>query len=145
MKVSKRCQYALKAVLELAARNTGRPVKIHDIADAQGISARFLEVILNELKHGGFVQSRRGSEGGYMLAGNVADITIAQIVRYIQGPISIAPDGAGDVRFFGDEALRQLWQEVDREIIGVCEARTIADLVDVESAKRRAGVIDYSI
>ena len=68
MKISKKCQYALKAIFELSLRNSDRPLKAKDIARSQGISTRFIEVILNDLKHGGFVESHRGNEGGYVLA-----------------------------------------------------------------------------
>ena len=67
-KISKRCRYGLRAIFELALRGTSEPVKIQDIASAQGIPQRFLEIILSELKQGGFVESRRGSNGAYMLA-----------------------------------------------------------------------------
>ena len=71
MRISKKCQYALRAVFELAWRNTGEPVKTHSIARAQGMSSRFTEVILNDLKHAGFVKSIRGKEGGYRYSRSV--------------------------------------------------------------------------
>jgi len=89
MKISKRCQYALRAVFELGLRKTDQPVKIQEIAGAQNIPPRFLEVILNQLRHAGFVDSRRGSEGGYMLAQAPEDLTVGQVIRYIQGPFSM--------------------------------------------------------
>ena len=76
MRISKKCQYALRAVFELAVRNTGQPVKIQQIAGAQNIPPRFLEVILNQLRHAGFVESRRGNEGGYMLAPGAEELTV---------------------------------------------------------------------
>jgi Rrf2 family protein len=79
MKISKRCEYALRAIFELSSKDTAQPVRIYDIAEAQGISRRFLEAILNELKHGGFVESRRGNEGGYILARNDEELTVGNI------------------------------------------------------------------
>ncbi len=73
MLVSQKSQYALRAVFELARRNGGLPVKIADIAEAQAIPQRFLEVIMNQLKQGGFVESRRGKRGGYLLARSAGD------------------------------------------------------------------------
>ena len=149
MKISKKCQYALKAVFELASRNTGEPVKIHDIAGAQRISPRFMEVILNELKHGGFVESRRGNEGGYMLAREAKNLTVGEVMEYIQGPISVAPDGEGksnrSTAFGQDEAFKQLWQEVNNAVSGVCDSRTFADLVEFERARREACAPNYII
>ena len=111
MKISKKCQYALKALFELAWRNSGKPVKTHRIAAAQRMSTRFTEIILNELKHGGFVESKRGNEGGYMLARDAESLTVREVIEYIQGPISLVPDAAkpnGDASFLGNEAFREL-------------------------------------
>ncbi|MHC4807793.1 MAG: RrF2 family transcriptional regulator, partial [Planctomycetota bacterium] len=92
MRISKKCRYALRAIFELALRDSGQPVKIHEIAGAQNVPPRFLEVILNELRHAGFVDSRRGNGGGYMLARDAKDLTVGEVIEYIQGPISVAPD-----------------------------------------------------
>lgn len=111
MKISKKCQYALKAVLELSRHNPGEPVKSHDIADSQRISPRFTEIILNELKHGGFVESRRGNEGGYMLVRDPKVLTVREVIEYIQGAISVAPEAVkanGGTAFFGNEAFKKL-------------------------------------
>jgi len=148
MKMSKKCQYALKAVFELAWRNPGKPVKTRDIADAQRISPRFTEIILNELKHGGFVESRRGNEGGYMLARDPKALTVREVIEYIQGVISVAPESEksnGDTAFFGNEALQKLWQEVNSAVVEVCGNKTFADMVEFEQAKREKCVPNYSI
>lgn len=149
MQLSKRCQYALKAVFELALRNTDQPVKIQEIAGAQNIPPRFLEVILNQLRHAGFVDSRRGSEGGYMLAQAVEDLTVGQIIQCIQGPISITAD---DLRkpgksesFFGDYAFNRLWQKVNSAVSQICDNTTFAELVEYELAKKSAYVPNYII
>ena len=148
MKISKKCQYALKAIFELAWRNSGEPVKTRDVADAQRISPRFTEIILNELKHGGFVESRRGNEGGYLLARNAREMTVREVVEYIEGPISVAPDAAKDDRetaFPGNEAFKELWQEVNDAVCEVCDNKTFAELVEFERAKRDRHVANYSI
>ena len=95
MKLSRKCQYALKAVFELAWRNTGKPVKTYSIADAQHMSPRFTEIILNELKHGGYVESRRGNTGGYLLARGAAEITVREVIEYIQGGVFIPAETGG--------------------------------------------------
>lgn len=92
----------MKVVFELASRNPGERVEIQNIAEAQGISHRFLESILSELKHGGFVESRRGSEG-YMLTRDAKELTVGEVFEYIQDTISAAPDSTGKrkkARFF---------------------------------------------
>lgn len=145
MRLSKKCQYALKAVFELALRNNAHPVKIHDIAKAQAISPRFLEVIMNELRHGSFVESRRGAEGGYLLAKDAKDITIGQIISYIQGPIQIAGDDNQKSSSNGDGAFQQLWNDINSAVSKVCDEKTFADLVEAEKEKRRNAVPNYVI
>lgn len=148
MKISKKCQYALKAVLELARRNTGNAVKTHDIAASQRISQRFTEIILNELKHGGFVESRRGNEGGYLLARDPKGLTVREVIEYIQGPISVAPEAInndGNTSFFGNEAFKELWVEINEAVSEVCENKSFAELIEFENAKRDKCVPNYNI
>ncbi len=149
MRISKRCQYALRAVFELARRNNAEPVKIHDIADAQNIPTRFLEVILNQLRHGGFVDSRRGNEGGYMLAQPAEELTVGQIIRCVQGTISVT-DGNNEKpnkteSFFGDYAFAQLWQKIDNSISQICDGTSFAELVEYEMAEKTVRVPNYVI
>jgi len=144
MKISKKCQYALKAVFELAWRNQGEPIRTYEIAEAQHISPRFMEIILNELKHGGFVESRRGDVGGYMLARDARDLTVREIIEYIEGPISLAQN-SGDTTSVGNEVFTELWQEVNNAIGEVCDSRTFADLVEFERVKRDKCALNYSI
>ena len=148
MRLSRKCQYALKAVFELAWRNTGKPVKTYSIADAQRMSPRFTEIILNELKHGGYVESRRGNSGGYLLARDVADLTVREVIEYIQGPISLVPEateGSENAAFLGNEAFKELWEQVNRAVCEVCDGRTFADLVEVERAARDSSAVNYCI
>ncbi len=148
MRISKKCQYALKAVFELARRNTDKPIKTHEIANAQRMSLRFTEIILNELKHAGYVESRRGSEGGYVLARDAKELTIGEVIEYMEGPISVAADAAkteGNAAFLGNEAFKELWHEVNNAVCEVCGNKTFADLVEFERAKRGRRVPNYSI
>jgi len=148
MKLSKKCQYALKALFELAWRNNGTPVKTRSIADSQRISLRFAEVIMNDLKHGGFVESRRGKEGGYILARDIGDLTVREVIDYIQGPISLAPDTKKDDRdqlWGGNEAFKELWRQVNDAVSEVFDNKTFADLVEFERAQREKCAVNYSI
>lgn len=148
MKISKKCQYALKAVFELAWRNTGKPVKTYSIADAQRMSPRFTEIILNELKHGGYVESRRGNTGGYLLARDAASLTVREVIEYIQGPISLVPEateGGANAAFLGNEAFKELWEQVNNAVREVCDGRTFADLVEFERAARDSSAVNYCI
>lgn len=148
MKLSRKCQYALKAVFDLAWRNTGKPVKTSRIAQTQRMSTRFTETILNELKHGGYVESRRGNTGGYLLARDAADLTVREIIEYIQGPISLVPEateGGVSQAFLGNEAFKELWRQVNDAVCKVCEGTTFAELVASERAARDSSAMNYCI
>jgi len=86
MHFSVKGEYALKAIFDLSSQNSKEPVKIADIARRQEIPQKFLELILASLKQGGFVASRRGAEGGYMLAKPAENITMGAVLRFIDGP-----------------------------------------------------------
>jgi Rrf2 family protein len=103
-----------------------------------------MEIILNELKHGGFVESRRGNEGGYILARDARDLTAREIIEYIEGPISLAQN-SDDTASIGNEAFSELWQEVNNAVGEVCENKSFADLVEFERAKRDKCALNYSI
>jgi len=147
MKLSKKCQYALKALFELAWRNTSTPVKTSSIAEAQQISLRFTEIILNELKHGGFVNSKRGNKGGYVLVKKAKDLTIGEVIQHIQGTMSVVPDikVSGDEAFLGNEAFRQLWDEVNKAVYNVFVNKTFDDLIKIEQKKRELCIANYCI
>src|SRR5690348_5111434 len=86
MNISVKGEYALQAIFDLAAQRPGEPVKIADIARRQKIPQKFLELILASLKQGGFVESRRGADGGYLLACSPEQLTVGDVLRYIEGP-----------------------------------------------------------
>jgi Rrf2 family protein len=124
-------------------------VKIHSIAQTQGISHRFLEAILNELKRGGFVDSRRGNGGGYILSRDARQLTIGEVFEYMQGAISVVPDShrkskKSTVRR-GDNAFEQLWQEVNQAMLEVWNRKTFADLVEFERNSKALRVPNYVI
>ena len=149
MLISQKCQYALRAVYELAYRATEKPVKISDIARAQAIPPRFLEVILNQLKQGGFVASRRGAAGGYILLRSPHGLTVGEIIRFIQGPIEPVGCLTGPSRRIcplkGDCVFMPVWERVEEAISGVYDQTTFQDLMD--ESRRRSGtfVPSYAI
>src|ERR1700681_1110782 len=91
MNISVKGEYALHAVFDLSTQTPGQPVKIADVARRQKIPQKFLELILASLKQGGFVESRRGAEGGYLLARAPEEITVGQVLRYVEGAKSSKP------------------------------------------------------
>src|SRR3974377_2058620 len=86
MNISVKGEYALQALMDLAAQPPGEPVKIADIARRQKIPQKFLELILASLKQGGFVESRRGAEGGYLLARSADSVIVGDVLRFVEGP-----------------------------------------------------------
>src|SRR5258705_5806576 len=104
--------YALQAILDLAMHHRGVPVKIADIARRQKIPQKFLELILAGLKQGGFVESRRGAEGGYLLARNAESITVGEVLRYVEGQKS---SRNGSKRADGSP-FSEMWGRVDEAV-----------------------------
>lgn len=132
MRISAKTDYAIRAVVEMAAAgHDGRLVKAEAVADAQNIPLRFLLAILNELRHAGVVESRRGSEGGYRLAKPAYAITVADVIRAIDGPLAnVAGTRPDQLRLIGSAApLRDVWVSLRSSIRSVLEHVTIADVV----------------
>ncbi len=130
MRVSAKADYAVRAAVELAAADEG-PVKGERLATAQDIPLQFLEHILLELKHHGIVRARRGAKGGYWLARPADEVTIADVVRAVEGPIadvqSTPPEA---IQYSGNsESLRDVWVAVRASLRSVLETVTLADLV----------------
>jgi Rrf2 family protein len=130
VRVSAKVDYALRAVIELAAADTGHPVKGERIAQAQEIPLKFLENILGDLRHAGIVGSQRGVEGGYWLARPADELTVAEVVRAVEGPIAnVRGVGPEQVEYAGSaERLREVWIAARANLRAVLEHVTIADL-----------------
>lgn len=144
MSVSSKCYYAIRAVYALAEHDRPTPMKIGEIAEREKIPVRFLEVILSQLKGGGFVQSRRGAEGGYMLAKPAAEITVGAVMRYVDGPIApvdcVSQMRPKECTFLGDCHFFGFWGRVRQAMSDVVDRTTFADLVK-ENADRRRGYV----
>ena len=124
MNISVKGEYALQAIFDLACQDSGEPVKIAEIAKRQKIPQKFLERILAGLKQGGFVESRRGAEGGYLLARPADQITVGQVLRFVDGSRS-----AKSPTRRTDHPFRHLWQRVDEAVSRVIDRTTFAELV----------------
>ena len=116
-------------MIELAAADEG-PVKGERIAQAQEIPLKFLENILGDLRQAGLVRSQRGVEGGYWLARDADEITVAEVVRAVEGPIAnVRGVGPEQVTYAGSaERLREVWIAVRANLRAVLEQVTIADV-----------------
>ena len=131
MRVSAKADYAVRAAAELAAAGGTGPVKGERIAEAQRIPLKFLENILAELKRDGIVQSQRGAEGGYWLARPADQVTVADVIRAVDGPLAnvrgVRPEA---VEYVGSaKHLLDVWVAVRASLRNVLERVTLADLV----------------
>ena len=131
MRITAKVDYAVRAAIELAGTERSSPMKGDRIAAAQDIPMKFLESILSELRRAGIVGSRRGAEGGYWLALPPKDITVADLIRAVEGPLAnvqgVRPE---DLEFEGSaQPLQRMWVCVRASLRGVLEHVTVADLV----------------
>lgn len=138
--VSLKCQYALRAMLELSMRSPLDTIStVGDIAEAQNIPPRFLEQIFSKLRTGGFIDSRRGKQGGYILAVKPSAISVGQIIRFIEGAddsiqcIKDAKGGHCPSKRNGC-VLKDLWTHAKDTISGIFDSTTFQDLVDKQKA-----------
>lgn len=132
VRISAKTDYAIRAVVEMAAAaQDGQLVKAEAVADAQQIPLRFLLSILNELRHAGIVDSRRGAEGGYRLAKPAYAIAIADVIRAIDGPLANVAGTRPDALELTGSAvpLREVWVSLRSSIREVLEHVTVADVV----------------
>ncbi len=145
-KISKKCRYGLRAIFELAFRQAHEPVKIQDIASAQAIPQRFLEIILSELKQGGFVESRRGSNGGYLLARSADDLTVGEVISFLQSDnMKVNKDSNYNRKLRGDYVFSRLWKEVNHAISDIYDATTFSEMVREELEQSQAYAANYAI
>jgi len=132
LRISAKTDYALRAAIELAAIGGTEPVKGEAIATAQGIPLRFLENILGDLRNAGIVESRRGVEGGYLLARPAHEIALADVVRAVDGPLAnVAGTRPNLLEYQGSaERLRDIWVGVRAALRSVLEETTLADVAN---------------
>ena len=130
MRVSAKVDYALRAMLELAAGDG--LVKSERVAAAQAIPQKFLENILLELRRAEFVTSQRGAEGGYALARPASEITVADVIRAVEGPIATVRGARPDtIEYSGPAtALGPLWLDLRTSMRGILEGTTLGDLIE---------------
>ena len=141
MNISVKGEYALQAIFDLSSRRPGEPVKIADIAHRQKIPQKFLELILAGLKQGGFVESRRGAEGGYLLARSAESITVGEVVRFVEGP----QPGKTRPRRKVETPFSEMWQQVDRAVSDIIDHTTFADLQRAWTDKQTRFVMNWEI
>jgi Rrf2 family protein len=130
MRISAKVDYAVRAVVELAAAEGEKPVKAERIATAQDIPLNFLENILGELRHAGIVRSHRGADGGFRLAKPADQLKVADIIRAVEGPLASVRGGPPEESSYPGAAstLPRVWIAVRANLRSVLEHVTIADV-----------------
>jgi Rrf2 family transcriptional regulator, cysteine metabolism repressor len=154
MAITQKSKYALRAILELALRFGQGPVSIGEIARAQAIPARFLEAILAQLKRANLVESKRGNEGGYVLARPPERVSVGDVLRVVQGALAAsevgpAQNGNGNGNGNGAEASQSvfmpIWDAAVRSASSIYDAATFHGLVDQYREVLANHAPDYSI
>jgi Rrf2 family protein len=130
VRVTAKADYAVRAAVELAAGNSDAPRKVDEVAQAQGIPLSFLENILTQLRSAGIVRSQRGPEGGYWLAHPATEVTLADVIRAVEGPlVGVRGQRPEEVAYSGSaESLQQVWVALRANLRKVLENVTVADV-----------------
>ena len=146
MKITYKGDYALKTILDLAVYYGNGVVTIHELAKRLDIPIKFLEQILLDLKRGGFVESRRGKDGGYLLGKTPRAIKLGEVIRFIDGPIE--PIGCVEKKYSGCDNIykcifRNIWRDVAERTSNIIDNITFEDLVN--QAKKQSKQVVYQI
>lgn len=131
MKLSTKGRYGVKAMVNLAVHYGEEPVSIKSISDSEGISECYLEQLFGPLRKAGLIKSVRGAQGGYILSKPLEEITVADIIMVLEGPIEISEciDGTSCSNEEGC-ATRLLWEKIKKSIDSVLETTTLFDIVE---------------
>ncbi|MBI4707523.1 MAG: Rrf2 family transcriptional regulator [Candidatus Omnitrophica bacterium] len=146
MRITYKSDYSLKTILNLAIHYGEEPVTIHELAKRSDIPIKFLEQILLDLKRGGFVESRRGKVGGYLLAKHPSKIGLLEVVRFVAGPVE--PIACVDKKYrrcrdIDKCVFRDIWQKITNATEKILEEVTFEDLV--KKSRKSQGNFVYQI
>jgi Rrf2 family protein len=141
MNISVKGEYALQAIFDLASQPPGEPVRIADIARRQKIPQKFLELILAGLKQSGFVESRRGAEGGYLLSRPAESLTVGEVLRSVEGP----RQGTSRPRRKAETPFTDMWRQVDHAVSEIVDKTTFAGLLRGWTEKQNRYVLNWEI
>jgi len=152
VKLSSKGRYAVRALFDIAFYNEGQPTQVRDIAERQGIPQRFLEQIFQDLKRSGIVGSKRGPQGGYLLARPAHEIALGEVVRIIEGPVALGESSGTQNKQSdphltdGQRATDSILAEVSEQLELCLNGVTIADVCTKADALgiRRPGAEGYS-
>lgn len=134
MRLTKKAEYAIRAMVDLAANDIGRPVKAKDVAARQDIPQEFLAHVVSELKGAGLIRTVRGNSGGIFLNNNPSEITVRHVVEVIEGPIALNDCLLGERGCARKSScpLHGMWHEAQTKMLSVLEATTLAELAGLK-------------
>jgi Rrf2 family protein len=141
MHISVKGEYALQAIFDLASQRPGEPIRIADIARRQKIPQKFLEIILAGLKQAGFVESRRGAEGGYLLARAAESLTVGEVLRSIES----TGQERSRSRRKAETPFTDMWRQVDSAVSEIIDKTTFAGLLRAWTEKQNKYVLNWEI
>lgn len=139
MKISTKGRYALRLMIDLAANDSGSPIRVRDVAERQGISDKYLEQIIAVLNKAGYVKSVRGPQGGYTLKKKPEEYTVGMILRLSEGslaPVACADEDTMECERHLDCVTSILWKKMSDAINDVVDTITLKDLIDWHNAKQ---------
>ncbi len=150
MKLTLRATYGILAAVDLALHEGRTPVQAKVIARRQGIPSRFLEQVLTALKKAGLVDSQRGAQGGYVLSKSPSEVSLAQIVEALEGPLApaprdVVPRHAGRSNGQGTSVLANVWERLRQAEVGVLSAVTLAELAERQQQLQQEQALMYHI
>ena len=141
MNISVKGEYALQAIFDLASQRPGEPIRIADIARRQKIPQKFLEIILAGLKQAGFVESRRGAEGGYLLARAAESLTVGEVLRSIES----TGQERSRSRRKAETPFTDMWRQVESSVSEIIDKTTFAGLLRAWTEKQNKYVLNWEI
>lgn len=150
MHISYKGDYALKAILELALGFPQEVLSLNELAVRLDIPSKFLEQILSDLKRTGFLQTRRGTRGGYRLAKDPGEITLGEVVRFIEGPVEPIACAQKESVYKGCRdihscVLREIWIQVAEATHKIIDTITFEDLVKKIQGQKKQSTANYNI
>jgi Rrf2 family protein len=144
VRISQKVEYAVRAMIDLAAQGTEHTVRSGSIARRAGVPEKYLEAILVELGRAGLVSSRRGPEGGHRLARSPSTIRLLDIYAAVEGPLALAPPRARRAGPPGlDRVVGDIWRDIEQAVGTVLDATTLDELAKRAQAGRE--ILDFNI
>lgn len=130
MKISTKGRYGLRAVMDLCLNSNGDYVSLISIAERQNISKNYLEQVFSALRKSGIVKSVKGSQGGYLLNGKTSEVTIGNILRALEGDLSVVKEDSSSSSKIEMCIKMNLWDKIDQKLNEIIDNMSLEDLIN---------------